>query len=144
MWHQIVICEETGYHNFPSVANRSRGGKLLSSPICYYDKAEKELRSKIRELVRAIWADNPMLMGNIEMVYFFGVKIPASWGKKKRQAALDGEIKPNVKPDLTNRLYWLENRMKGIVFGDDAMVVDLSAKARYVEVPYCEVYIRSS
>jgi len=144
VWYKLLICQETGYHNFPSVANRSRNGKLLAAPVCYYDKQEKELRSKIRELIRAIWDGKPPLMGNIETVYFFGVKVPASWGKKKRQDALNGLIQPNVKPDLTNRLYWLENRMKGIVFGDDSMVVELSAKARYAESAYCEVYVRGS
>lgn len=142
IWHQITLLQETGYHNFPQVANRTRSGRILDKPICYYDKEENALRSQIREAIRAIWDSKEPLVGDIEAVYFFGVKIPESWSNKKRAAALSGKIKPRVKPDLTNRLYWLENRLKGIVFGDDALIVDLSARGRYVEKPYAQVFVR--
>lgn len=138
-WLVIRLPFETGYKNFPKAAARKGGG----APLLYYDRPERDLRAMVQASIRAIWGDRPPLVGDVEVVYYFGVPVPKSWSKKDRAAALAGHIKPNVKPDLTNRLYWLENRLKGIVFADDALVVDLSAKARYEEVAYTEVFVRT-
>lgn len=143
MWWFFSVNLESGYKNFPLVANRKRNGEMLSAPLCYYDKKERELRTTFRYRIKEAWGGKPPLTGDIEVVYFFGVKVPNSWSQRKKEKALKGLIKPNVKPDLTNRLYWMENRMKGVVFGDDALVVDLSARGRYAKEPSVSVYVRT-
>jgi Holliday junction resolvase RusA-like endonuclease len=75
----------------------------------------------------------------LELVLVF--KVPASWSKKKRAAALAGEIYPCVKPDSSNCLKAIEDAFNGIVWVDDVQVVELSARKRYGAHPRVEAHI---
>lgn len=61
--------------------------------------------------------------------------IPISWSKKKRQQALQGEIKPVVKSDIDNYCKMVMDGMNGIVYVDDAQVVQLKAEKIYAKEP---------
>lgn len=141
-WYEFTINEPTGYHNFPKTANKTRTGRILEKPLHYYDKEERELRARISGIVRWMWQGKEPLQGAIETLYFFGVAVPASWSKRKRELALSGKIKPAVRPDLSNKFYWLENRIKGILFGDDALIVDFSVSGRYAEKEHAKIWVR--
>jgi Holliday junction resolvase RusA-like endonuclease len=67
--------------------------------------------------------------------------IPKSWSKKKRQMAIDGEIYPNVKPDLDNVLKAVLDALNGVVYVDDSQVINLVATKRYSTDPRVEVYV---
>lgn len=67
--------------------------------------------------------------------------IPKSWSKKKRQQAIDGEIYPNVKPDLDNVLKAVLDALNGVVYVDDSQVINLVATKRYSTDPRVEVYV---
>jgi Holliday junction resolvase RusA-like endonuclease len=75
----------------------------------------------------------------LELVLVF--KIPASWSKKKRAAALAGEIYPCVKPDADNITKAICDSFNAIVWVDDVQVVDLLARKRYGEHPRVEARI---
>jgi Holliday junction resolvase RusA-like endonuclease len=49
--------------------------------------------------------------------------VPQSWSKKKREQALAGEVKPTKKPDADNILKAWKDAMNGVVFLDDAQIV---------------------
>ncbi|MAM87542.1 MAG: hypothetical protein CME36_09585 [unclassified Hahellaceae] len=51
-------------------------------------------------------------------------KVPESWPKWKQRDALDGLIAPTVKPDVDNVLKALKDALNGIVYQDDAQVVE--------------------
>lgn len=67
--------------------------------------------------------------------------IPKSWSKKKRQDAVDGELYPKVKPDLDNVAKAVLDAINGIVYVDDAQVINLVATKRYATDPRVEVYL---
>jgi Holliday junction resolvase RusA-like endonuclease len=67
--------------------------------------------------------------------------IPKSWSKKKRQQAIDGEIYPNVKPDLDNVMKAVLDALNGVVYVDDSQVINLVATKRYSTDPRVEVYV---
>lgn len=50
--------------------------------------------------------------------------IPASWSKKKQAAALTGEIRPTKRPDLSNVIKQVEDAFNGVVYRDDALIVE--------------------
>ncbi len=58
--------------------------------------------------------------------------VPASWSKKKREAALAGAIRPTVKPDADNLLKVLD-ACNEIVWRDDKQIVHASISKRYGE-----------
>ncbi len=67
--------------------------------------------------------------------------IPKSWSKKKRQLAVDGEIYPQVKPDLDNVMKAVLDALNGVVYADDSQVINLVATKRYSTDPRVEVYV---
>lgn len=78
--------------------------------------------------------DHPVTM---EIAAFFSV--PASWPKKRREAALGGETMPGKKPDLSNVVKAAEDACNGVVFLDDALIVESYAIKRYSDRPRLEI-----
>lgn len=62
-------------------------------------------------------------------------KIPASWPKNRRQAALDGLLYPTTTPDADNYAKAALDGLNGIVWEDDAQVVSLTVHKRYSASP---------
>lgn len=60
---------------------------------------------------------------------------PASWSKKKRAAALAGELYPTTKPDIDNIAKAVGDGANGVVWVDDKQIVDLRIRRRYAETP---------
>jgi Holliday junction resolvase RusA-like endonuclease len=63
------------------------------------------------------------------------VAIPASWSKKKRAAALAGQIRPTTKPDIDNVEKAIFDGLNGVTWKDDVQVVDVRKGKRYSDTP---------
>jgi Holliday junction resolvase RusA-like endonuclease len=74
--------------------------------------------------------DIPLAMTLIEVF-----AVPASWSRKKRAQALDGELFPTVKPDIDNVSKIIADALNTIVYVDDSQIVQMYADKRYGEVP---------
>ena len=57
--------------------------------------------------------------------------IPASWPKKKREAALSGALYPTGKPDADNIAKAVLDAVNGIAYHDDKQVVSCTVRKRY-------------
>jgi Holliday junction resolvase RusA-like endonuclease len=83
----------------------------------------------------------PMMETPIEVVVGIDVAVPASWSKKRREAALRGEVRPTGKPDLDNCTKLLMDALNKIAWRDDAQVVKLAVAKRYAHAPQTIVEI---
>lgn len=69
--------------------------------------------------------------------------VPASWRPEKRAAALAGHIRPISRPDLDNWLKLPMDALNGLVWKDDAQVVDLGESGKwYAEKPCLRIVVR--
>lgn len=68
--------------------------------------------------------------------------IPPSWHWKSKQAARAGVILPIGVPDCDNLLKLAADSVKGIVWGDDARVIDARCIKRYSDKPALRVEVR--
>lgn len=59
--------------------------------------------------------------------------IPKSFSKKKKEAALNFDIRPTVKPDCDNISKNICDALNGIVFPDDKQIVSLEVEKFYAE-----------
>ena len=66
--------------------------------------------------------------------------IPASWSKKKAEAAKKDAIRPTTKPDLDNILKMMD-ALNGVAWKDDAQVVSVLIQKYYSEAAGMSVYI---
>lgn len=67
--------------------------------------------------------------------------VPMSWSKKKRTAALAGEVLPTVKCDADNCLKAVCDALNGVLWRDDTQVVNVALAKRYDEMPRVEVRV---
>lgn len=67
--------------------------------------------------------------------------VPQSWSKRKRAAALDDEIRPMTKPDVSNIIKGIEDALIGVWYKDDSQIVEYGVIGKwYAESP--RVYVR--
>ena len=71
------------------------------------------------------------LTGPITVRIALALPVPASWSKRKRQAAAEGDLLPTGRPDLDNFAKLILDALNGVFFGDDAQIVDLRATKAY-------------
>lgn len=67
---------------------------------------------------------------------------PASWSMKKRNQALDGQIRPTTKPDCDNVLKAIADACNGIVWRDDKQITDVAIRKRYGIRPMAQVTVQ--
>jgi len=80
----------------------------------------------------------------VDLTFYLG--IPSSWSQKKRIQAIQGEIRPTKKPDTDNLCKSVLDSCNGLLWVDDSIITDLSARKRYtgdlarVEIEITEVH----
>jgi Holliday junction resolvase RusA-like endonuclease len=77
----------------------------------------------------------PPAEGPLSLTVRICITIPASWSKKKRDQAGMGRLLPAKKPDLDNIVKAVTDACAGVVFGDDAQIVDLVASKMFASIP---------
>lgn len=88
-------------------------------------------------------AGRPPLDGPLAVRVKAYMPIPRSWSKKKQAAALAGTIRPISKPDWDN-LAKACDALNGIVWTDDARVVDGAVHKVYSDRPRLRVEVARS
>ena len=72
----------------------------------------------------------------LRMELEFHMRIPESFGKKKRDAALMGALKPTVRNgDIENLAKLALDALNGVCYYDDSQVVELESVKVYGETP---------
>lgn len=78
----------------------------------------------------------------IAMVVLAYMPIPKSASEKKKQAMLEGKIRPTVKPDWDNIGKLIADALNGIAFDDDKSIVDGRVIKLYGEKPHVEILLK--
>lgn len=65
------------------------------------------------------------------MTVSIAVTPPASWSRRKIAEALAGAVRPTVRPDLDNAAKLIADACNGIVYRDDAQIVEMRLIKRY-------------
>jgi Holliday junction resolvase RusA-like endonuclease len=71
------------------------------------------------------------ISGPVKLTILVELPVPASWSKRRRAAAIVGQIRPTSRPDLDNYTKAAADACNGIVFVDDRLIVDSTATKRY-------------
>jgi Holliday junction resolvase RusA-like endonuclease len=79
-----------------------------------------------------------LLAGPLTVEVLAFVPIPKSFSKAKRQAAVEGAVRPVTRPDVDNHIKNLD-ALNGIAWSDDSQIVTLRAAKYYSEHPRLEL-----
>lgn len=71
------------------------------------------------------------LDGPLSLEVFAEIGIPASWSKRKKNAAILGNIHPTGRPDLDNIVKQIKDALTSVVYRDDALICVIRARKRY-------------
>lgn len=127
---------------------RSKGGGIATGkngrPIVKHYTPEKTRRweEDARQLARMEMMHREPLTGPVEITIDAILAVPKSWAKWKKEAAEAGAILPTSKPDLDNIEKAAKDALNGIVWIDDAQVVDTNKRKRYGTRPAVIIGIR--
>lgn len=75
------------------------------------------------------------LVGALQVSVIACYPIPKSFSKVKREQALQGQIKPLVKPDIDNVVKIVCDALNGIAYKDDTQISTVWATKKYGEQP---------
>lgn len=95
----------------------------------------RDWESLARVLAQAAMKHGEPIAGPVEVTVRAVFPIPASWPAWKRVAAADGQVAHTAKPDGDNVLKAAKDALNGVVYRDDAQVVDVYMRKTYGTVP---------
>lgn len=118
------------------------GAMIRGHRIHWYVRAEEaNYRKSIGWAAKAAMAGRPPTRLPVSLVMQALMPIPISWSTLKREAAVAGTVLPTGKPDFDNFLK-LCDALTGVVFLDDAQIVDGSCSKRYSARPALRIEVR--
>lgn len=124
----------------PTAKGRPRFSRASGRAYTPAKTAEAELGIKVIAALAMAGAapfNGPLC---VQMHAYFPV--PASWSRKKRDAALTGVMRPTGKPDCDNLLKILD-ALNEIVWRDDAQVVDARVTKGYDARPRTVIVVQA-
>ena len=77
----------------------------------------------------------------LEIVLTVRLPVPTSWSKKRHDRALAGQIRPTKRPDADNYLKLYADGMNGIVYRDDALIVEARVRKVFGASPGVRVEV---
>lgn len=110
--------------------------------IGMYDPPKvSKFKRELRMLAQKRFGDDP-LDGELSVEIKFYRPIQKSLSKKERAKRLSGENRPIVKPDLDNYVKSTLDALNGVLWVDDARIVELHAFKYYSVSPRIEVVVK--
>lgn len=107
----------------------------------YTDDKTASFENLVKIIARQAMGTTPLFDGPVNLRLSVSVLPPASWSKKKRAAALTGEIRPTSKPDLDNVLKAIADACNEVVWIDDKQIVSVTATKNFGEVAQTEIFV---
>lgn len=83
----------------------------------------------------------PLFEGPLAVSVTAYMQIATSWPKKRKAAALTGQERPTVKPDLDNFAKTLD-ALNLVVWTDDSQIVEMAIAKHYSDQPRMEIEVR--
>lgn len=83
----------------------------------------------------------PPIDGPLSIAVTAVLPIPASWSRKKREAAIAGTLWPTGRPDADNYLKAAADALNSIVYRDDSQLVRMEATKCYGVTPRLSITV---
>jgi Holliday junction resolvase RusA-like endonuclease len=122
---------------------RGKANHTTRGGISYLSGATRDYLAKLAYAgQQAMYPLSPSLMP-IRLHVVVAFELPRSWSKKKRAAALGGELRPTVKPDWDNSGKMIGDALNGIVWADDRQIVEAVVSKVYAERPGLSIEVET-
>lgn len=109
----------------------------------YTPEKTRSYEGMIRTAAMDAMGDGVPLDEPVELTMRAVFGVPASWSRRKRDAALCGQIRPAKKPDYDNIIKAWSDALNGVVYRDDALIVRVEFEKRYGPAPLVVATVRA-
>lgn len=116
------------------------GRRSICGKVLVYDRQAKE-KEQTRWQLRSQYKEEPLTTALLADITIYR-RIPKSTSKKRREQMLCGMIRPMTRPDSDNFSKYIQDSMTGIVYRDDAQIVDLYVHKFYSDRPRTKIKIK--
>ena len=124
----------------PIAQGRARFSARNGFVRAYDPRKSSDYKAYVASIARNTYNLEP-IDSAIELTLTFHMPIPKSFSKAKRTAALNGDIRPGVKPDIDNLAKATMDAISGICFTDDKLIVSCKLDKYYSAEPRTEVKV---
>lgn len=107
----------------------------------YQDSETEKYENHIAMLANIVMGGRGVLLGPLELRIIAYVPIPKSWSEKMKQRCVDGVMRPVTRPDGDNYEKAALDALNGIVYKDDAQIVEMRWSKRYDHNPRLEIEV---
>lgn len=116
--------------------------KFTKRGFAYTPNKTRTFESVVEMSARHAMKGKKLLSGALILTLAFYLPIPKSWSKAKQEQAVNGEVKPTVRPDLDNYVKAIMDSMNRAVYADDCQITDFGpTKKRYSRQPHIEITV---
>lgn len=119
---------------------RPRFSMVGGKPRAFTDEKTKDEELRIRAIAVGLHG-LPRVECPVKLAVYVGVTIPSSWSEKKKTKAALGEIVPAKKPDIDNYLKLVMDALNGVIWVDDAQVIQVFIAKFYQPHPCCKIVV---
>lgn len=127
--------------DFPPVAQARPRATRFGKGIRLYDPKQVHVyKAQLAESAQFMYHDEP-LAGPLVLRATFYRPIQKSISKKEHRRRANGEVMPTMKPDLSNYLKAFEDGLNGILWEDDAQIVEEAIRKAYSDNPRVELEV---
>lgn len=126
----------------PVAKGRPKFARRGAHVVAYTPAKTASYESLVKLAATAAMAGREPSAAPIQLTIFLAMQIPASWSNKRRDGALSGVICATKKPDADNVLKGIKDGCNGIVWRDDAQVVQITLRKDYGPIPFARVTVR--
>jgi len=126
----------------PVAQGRPKAAVISGRAIVYDPKKSRDFKRDVKAVAQAHVPER-LLTGPLILVAKIYRPVPKSFSKKKRAAALAGEVLPITKPDLKNYVAGIEDSLEKVIYENDSQIVGYGDSGKwYGDPPRVEVEIR--
>jgi len=118
---------------------KGRDGKSFVSH--YTPKATRQWEDKASQIARAAMTPRRPFTGPVSVTLTINITPPNSWPQWRKTAALNGTVRPTSKPDIDNIAKAVKDALNGIVYADDAQIVQTIQRKQYAPFPGIHVQV---
>lgn len=120
---------------------RPRVGRVMGHARLFTPEKTVAYESTVRLFASQALGGRPPIAGPFQTNMHITMGVPASWSKKKRAAALAGQVLPTTKPDIDNVVKAVFDALNGVTWVDDVQCCSVCVAKRYGETPGVHVQV---
>lgn len=126
----------------PVAQGRPRGAVSDKGKVVMYDPAKSKDYKNYVSMVASKHKPPSLIESAVSLTVKVYRPIP-KMSKVKHQRALEGNLRPTSKPDLSNYIKGVEDAIEGILLKNDSQVIDYGQSGKwYSDNPRIEIEVR--